>query len=659
MTKQTKVGVVKVNRDVIMGDQITVQIQMPAFQPPTDLESLRKEYLIHLKRMYQVLDFRGIPQLESFSRELELEDVYVPLVARPERPEGDTWMRSRLAGRDWRGDSLPKEMLAMAGKGETVAPVPVEKALGENSRVIVLGDPGSGKSTLLKFLTLRLAAEHDAPLPIILPLNAFARALEKEDLSVQAYLPRYFAGLAHGIANLEPLFTAALGKGQAVVLLDGLDEVQANRAHVVHKVETFAASVVEQGNKVVVTSRIVGYRDAPLDPKDWSLYTLLDFDRDAIEQFTRKWCLVFETSTRGDTPEARADAKLERRSLMDAIDSNPGVAQLASNPLLLTILALIKRQGVALPNRRVELYDIYLDTLIRAWNKARTLDRQQIGPDMNPNDILAALGPLALWLREENPTAGVVSKRALLGELTRYYMGEDWQLKRGPARKKAGEFLKSVRRYSNLLVERGPNQYGFLHLTFEEMLAAYGLYQKAQLDLSDSLTSIQAHLTAPAWRETILLAVGVWGLANRQPRVAGKVVTAMLEMDCPPEQVGQNVLMAGACLEDVGEEGIGRATARQVQNTLLETACNRSLPPTVQRDAGDILARTGWRPQDLDAFIPIPAGPFLYGDEKQKEVIDDPFEMAKYPVTNLQYRRFMEAEGYDHREFWSEEGWVW
>ena len=99
------------------------------------------------------------------------------------------------------------------------------------------------------------------------------------------------------------------------------------------------------------------------DPKEWALYTLLDFDREAIEQFAAKWCLAFEKSTLGDTPEARASAEAERRSLLGALDANPGVANLASNPLLLTILALIKRQGVSLPNRRVELYELYLKTL--------------------------------------------------------------------------------------------------------------------------------------------------------------------------------------------------------------------------------------------------------------------------------------------------------
>ena len=51
------------------------------------------------------------------------------------------------------------------------------------------------------------------------------------------------------------------------------------------------------------------------------------------------------------------------------------------------------------------------------------------------------------------------------------YYRDEWGMAPGPARAEAREFLVAVRRYSNLLVERGVDQYGFLHLTFEEMLA--------------------------------------------------------------------------------------------------------------------------------------------------------------------------------------------
>jgi formylglycine-generating enzyme required for sulfatase activity len=72
-----------------------------------------------------------------------------------------------------------------------------------------------------------------------------------------------------------------------------------------------------------------------------------------------------------------------------------------------------------------------------------------------------------------------------------------------------------------------------------------------------------------------------------------------------------------------------------------------------------LLGRIGWRPADLDSFISIQAGPFLYGDDRRTVMIDQPFEIGKYPVTNAQYRHFVQADGYNRRELWSEEGWAW
>ena len=251
--------------------------------------------------------------------------------------------------------------------------------------------------------------------------------------------------------------------------------------------EAFAHEAIGRGNKVVVTSRIVGYRESPLNPKDWTLYTLLDFDRQAIEDFARKWCTAFEKSTKGNTEEAETAAERERISLIEALDANPGVANLASNPLLLTILALIKRQGVSLPNHRVELYELYLKTLISAWSKARALDKKPVGPPLDYLETVSVLGPLALSLREENPTYGLISEERLIDWLTDHFMGDDWGLRRGEARKRARDFLDSVHKYSNLLLERGQGRYGFIHLTFEEALAARGLVQRGQLKLDDSL----------------------------------------------------------------------------------------------------------------------------------------------------------------------------
>jgi formylglycine-generating enzyme required for sulfatase activity len=58
-------------------------------------------------------------------------------------------------------------------------------------------------------------------------------------------------------------------------------------------------------------------------------------------------------------------------------------------------------------------------------------------------------------------------------------------------------------------------------------------------------------------------------------------------------------------------------------------------------------------------MVKIPKGPFLYGDQKTREVIDHDYWIDKYPVTNEKYRAFMSAGGYEKQQYWSSEGWKW
>jgi len=58
-------------------------------------------------------------------------------------------------------------------------------------------------------------------------------------------------------------------------------------------------------------------------------------------------------------------------------------------------------------------------------------------------------------------------------------------------------------------------------------------------------------------------------------------------------------------------------------------------------------------------MVRIPAGLFLYGDEKVEEKIEKPFEIDVYPVTNMQYRRFIDSDGYLNEVYWSDEGRQW
>jgi formylglycine-generating enzyme required for sulfatase activity len=370
--------------------------------------------------------------------------------------------------------------------------------------------------------------------------------------------------------------------------------------------------------------------------------------------------LAFEIATHGDTVEAHAAAEEERQDLLASILPGSGIERLASNPLLLTIMALIKRQRVTLPYQRVKLYELYLETLISGWNKARALDKRPAGPEVSYLETVQVLAPLALWLREESPAASLVSRVQIERWLADYYQRE-WGEPPGPARRSGREFLKGVRRYSNLLVERGQGQYGFLHLTFEEMLVAKGIaLLESRTGFEEMMELVCRHWLEPAWRETLLLTVGVFAVVKQDPYRAGQLLRRLCAEDLPGDDRGRNVLLAGEALIDVREVGIDRRSAQAVTRRLVETMQDREAIASTRRNAGHLLGRLGWEPYGgLDIYIAIPPGPFLYGDDKERRMIVGPYYIGAYPVTNKQYARFCEAEGYEKRAYWSEEGWGW
>jgi energy-coupling factor transporter ATP-binding protein EcfA2 len=342
-------------------DQYNFTFQVAPFRPPPDLAALRAAYADYLLSAHRYLDFKGVPQIEKVATLLPLEEVFVPLHARPAAPEADTWRRLRLAGREMDEVEETLHLEGLLAPAEGAGPLPIDAALNKEAALAILGDPGAGKSTLLKHLALHLARAPEGPLPILLPLNAYAEALQREEVGLQAYLARYYAARRKELEGIATLFDAALAAGQAVVLLDGLDEVQERRLFVNGLVEDFvAAHRQREGNRFVVTSRIVGYRDAPLSAAAWPVYTLADWGREEIERFAARWALAFEVATHGDTPEARAAAEDERQDLLAAIIPGSGIERLASNPAMKntraggrssgyegqTLEGSIRRQGV-------------------------------------------------------------------------------------------------------------------------------------------------------------------------------------------------------------------------------------------------------------------------------------------------------------------------
>ncbi len=671
--------------DVVGGDKIEIVVTEDFFRrvigqarPPQDLRQATQRYLQCMVDRYRYLDFRGMGVSDRVPLRLALQDLYVSLKARVEMPRGETWARDPSASSG--------QALMLAGRkvsedereqvGERLSePMPVLDMLQQHSGLVILGDPGAGKTTFLKFMVLQLATGGGAEprLPVLVPLSAYANALAERDVRLDDFIAGYFYGLGAD-PSIGDTLRQALKAGSAVVMLDGLDEVKELelRDTVVRRVVDFYVFHRRAGNKFLLTSRIVGYREVRPTAEGLTECTLVDFDDDEIKDFVGRWTGALEKAARGDTPGAAQEAERERRELLNAVQHNPGVRRLAANPLLLTILALMKRQGVTLPERRVELYQKYVETLLSSWNRARGLGRPPTR-DLDVVETIKVLSPLALWMHEVNPGVGLVKQTDLVQRLEAIY-GE-----RGAndPERAARQFLADVREHAGLLLERGAGQYGFIHLTFEEYLAAVALAQRGQQDVEPVVSSLAAHLGDPAWREVSLLTVGYLGIVQQRDQAAGAVVEKLAALDG-----GEAVVLAGDAVADAWPGGVMAASKAKVVEALLGAMRNDGqIKPPLRARAGDVLARlgdsrpgVGLRPDGLPdiAWCDMPAGPFLMGstdadgmargNEKPQHKVDlQAFRIARYPVTNAQYAAFARDGGYTDRwrGCWTEAGWEW
>jgi len=625
-------------------------------KPALPAEKLREAtaaYLGYLTDRHYYLSLKGMGISDRVPLRLKLLDLYVPLKARMELPEGDTWKRDlSLAGRDVTNDD--QELLHF---GE---PVPLLKVLQKHSGVIVLGDPGAGKTTFVKYLALRLARGEgvkiglDDYLPILLPLAAFANALQTSEIRLDDFIADYFAGIGADLP-VGPMLREALKVGRALILLDGLDEVRDinMRNTVVERVVDFFAFHRREGNKFVLTSRVVGYRSVRPSAEDLVECTIVDFEEDEIEEFIKYWTTAIEKQAQGNTAVARADAETDRRELLDSIQQNPGVRQLASTPLLLTILALMKRQGVSLPERRVQLYDQYVNTLLSTWNRARSLSGRAPGRDLDELQTVRILAPLALWMHEVSPGVGLVGREDMRRKLEELFM----ERSEASPHQAARQFLTDVREHAALLLERGPGEYGFIHLTFEEYLAAVALALKGQGNAAPIIETLSAHVGEQAWREVTLLTIGYLGIRQQLPRVAGEVVESLVNNQ--PGPPGEAVVLAGDAVLDTWPGGVSLQSKDYVVQALQTTMQDGDIRPELRRHAGLLLGRLGWRPSDLDRFAEISLGEYQAGVKKDAKEIPYMYFIGKYPVTNIQFARFVKEDGYQKQEYWSADGWDW
>ena len=218
-----------------------------------------------------------------------------------------------------------------------------------NNKLIVTGIGGIGKSLLLKHFFLNIA-QYGHYIPVLIELRKFNQMDGKE---ISLYDAIYQNLSDNGFKLADKYYKYSLEAGGYVILLDGFDEVNRDKAQkVFDQIQSFSQRYNK--NHFIVSSR----------PSDhfvgWN-----DFHEMFLCDLTKKQ--AFNLIQKIDFDEAI------KKPFSDALDSKlfDAYESFASNPLLLTIMLLTFGNHAALPENPNDFYEQAFSTLFNGHDATK------------------------------------------------------------------------------------------------------------------------------------------------------------------------------------------------------------------------------------------------------------------------------------------------
>lgn len=361
----------------------------------------------------------------------------------------------------------------------------------EEEKLIVLGKPGAGKTTFLKYLTIQAATnslykDDDYKIPVFIGLKEWS----DQKITLMDFIVKKFD--VCNFPDAKPFIERVLANGKCLLLLDGFDEVSsAEEDRVVREINDFVDKYSD--NRFVLSCRTAGYHYCF---EQFTEVEMANFNQNQIKVFVQQWF--------------GKDKDLAEKCLQE-INTNPSIKDLATTPLLLTLLCLNFRATMSFPPNRAVVYKKAIELLLDTWDSSRKIDRGK-----RFAEIVAIYKDLYV-ARKEMMFSVIAIKTFQADEyfihqqkLETYiadYIKNLSSIKEKDLELNSKAVLKAIEAQHGIFVERAEEIYSFSHLTFQEYFTAKYIVDNQTKGTLKQL--VDNYILEDRWREVFLLTAGL------------------------------------------------------------------------------------------------------------------------------------------------------
>jgi formylglycine-generating enzyme required for sulfatase activity len=302
-----------------------------------------------------------------------------------------------------------------------------------------------------------------------------------------------------------------------------------------------------------------------------------------------------------------------------------------------------------IPDQRAKLYSRIIDNLINR----RFHDPAHPGKE---NEILEFLMALAFDTQQKNRKT--IETEDVLEMLRKTFPRENEE-RDNHYKRKILRLFNEIEPGCGLFNCLSSGEIQFTHLTFQEFLAAkHMVYMEIPW---------RQFLEKEWWEETLLLYAGFMSIDRKRASndMVKLILTDYIEKETKEKKRLRLQFLGARALCDFHPTKRDEAVVSITRDQLIRLMKSDAVLED-RFQAGELLGYLGDTRISEDKMVLVPAGEFIRGSnemsdgEKPEQRIDlDNFMIGLYPVTNREFKRFVEDEGYHKEQFWPKEGWQW